>query len=107
MRLLLDHCVDWRLKKSFPSHFVRCASDMGWERFSNGVLLAAAAGQFDVLITTDQNLRHQQNLAGFTIAVIVLAAKSNNSPTCFLWSQRWRRPWAPIKPASIVEIQAP
>ena len=45
---------------------------MHWSDLSNGDLLLAAEKQFDVLITTDQQLRYQQNLADRKIAVLVL-----------------------------------
>jgi len=52
---------------------VRTAAQEGWDRLKNGDLLAAAeeAG-FDILLTTDKNIRHQQNLAGRKIAIVVL-----------------------------------
>ena len=54
-------------------HAVRTAGQEGWEKLSNGDLLTAAelAG-FDLLLTTDKNMRHQQNLAGRKIAIVVL-----------------------------------
>ena len=52
---------------------MRTAAQEGWDRLKNGDLLAAAeeAG-FDILLTTDKNIRHQQNLAGRKIAIVVL-----------------------------------
>jgi len=50
---------------------------MGWASFENGVLLAVASGKFDVLVTTDQRLKYQQNVARFQIAVVVLVARRN------------------------------
>jgi hypothetical protein len=50
---------------------------MGWASMKNGELLAVAAEQFDIFLTTDRNLSHQQNLSAFDIAVIVLVAASN------------------------------
>ncbi len=51
---------------------------MGWAGKKNGTLLSAmAAAGFEVLLTVDQNLRHQQNLAVHGVAVIVLIASSN------------------------------
>ena len=49
---------------------------MGWQQLDNGALLNAAEGAFDVFITTDQNLRYQQNLAGRTLAILVLPTTS-------------------------------
>ena len=45
---------------------------MGWSTLENGDLLRQAEGQFDVFVTTDQNLRYQQNLAGRRLAILVL-----------------------------------
>ena len=50
---------------------------MGWTAIKNGELLALAAQDFDVFVTTDRNLSFQQNLTSLAIAVIVLEAKSN------------------------------
>lgn len=49
---------------------------MGWAELDNGRLLNAAEAAFDVLVTTDQNLRHQQNLAGRRLAILVLPTTS-------------------------------
>ena len=54
-------------------HTVREAKAQGWDTFRNGDLLTAAeAAGFDVLVTTDKNIRYQQNLTDRTIAIIVL-----------------------------------
>jgi hypothetical protein len=45
---------------------------MGWFQLENGDLLAMAEGKFDVLVTTDQNLRYQQNLQGRRLAILVM-----------------------------------
>lgn len=49
---------------------------MGWAQLGNGQLLRAAASAFDLLITTDQNLRHQQNLGEANLAILVLPTTS-------------------------------
>ena len=50
---------------------------MEWASKKNGELLALAAGEFDIFLTSDRNLSHQQNLSAFDIAVIVWVAASN------------------------------
>jgi hypothetical protein len=50
---------------------------MGWSGVANGKLLALAAKQFDALVTVDQNMPYQQNIATLPVSVIVLAAASN------------------------------
>jgi hypothetical protein len=50
---------------------------MGWASKKNGELLEAAAIEFDVFLTSDRNLSHQQNVSAFDIAVVVLVAAGN------------------------------
>lgn len=77
MRVLLDECIDWRLSRDIVGHHVKTAQQMGWAAIKNGELLALASQNFDVFVTVDRNLAFQQNVAGLSIAIIVLQAKSN------------------------------
>ncbi len=76
MRILFDQGTPVPLKQHFPDHEVQTAFELGWSRLTNGDLLAAAEGRFEVLVTTDQNLRYQQSLAGRKLAVLVLPTTS-------------------------------
>lgn len=76
MRILFDQGTPVPLKQHLPGHQVETAFERGWSKLGNGELLAAAEGQFDVLVTTDQNLRHQQPLAGRKLAVLILPTTS-------------------------------
>lgn len=78
MRLLLDECVPKRLGRLLAPHDVQTVQQAGWSGIKNGALLARAAESFDVFVTVDQGIRYQQNLVGLKIAVIALAARSNN-----------------------------
>ena len=49
---------------------------MGWAELDNGSLLAAAEVKFDIFVTTDQNLRYQQNLSEVRLAILVLPTTS-------------------------------
>ncbi len=74
MRVLLDNCVDTRLCTYIENHEVVHVIDRGWDALSNGKLLSAAAADgFDVLVTVDKNLRHQQNFAKRRIGLVVLS----------------------------------
>ena len=77
MRILLDHCVPKPLRRLLPLHVVKTAREMGWDTLRNGALLAAAATSFDLMLTVDQNIKHQQNVAALPLSVIVLVAQSN------------------------------
>ncbi|HTW56728.1 MAG TPA: hypothetical protein VMD99_01215 [Terriglobales bacterium] len=73
MLILFDHGTPRGIARSLTGHEVREAQALGWDRLTNGELLAAAEESgFDVLLTTDKNIRYQQNLTGRKIAVTVL-----------------------------------
>jgi len=74
---LLDECIDWRLGRELASHEVKTARQMGWMTLKNGELLALASAQFDVFVTVDRNLSFQQDVVSFSIAVVVLQARTN------------------------------
>lgn len=79
MRVLLDENVDRRLRKTFDTrHEVLTVVACGWSGTENGELLDLAQQNFDVFVTTDKGIPHQQNLAGFDLAVILLEARSNS-----------------------------
>jgi hypothetical protein len=58
-------------------HEVRTVAAAGWSGIENGELLRLAAERFDVLITADRNLEHQQNLITLPVSVVVLVAATN------------------------------
>ena len=72
MKVLLDHCVPATLRKHLPGHHVVTAGNRGWEELGNGGLLSAAEAEIDLFITTDQNMRYQQNMSGHKIAILEL-----------------------------------
>ncbi|HEY4271714.1 MAG TPA: DUF5615 family PIN-like protein [Candidatus Udaeobacter sp.] len=72
MRILFDQGTPVPLRAFLKDHQVITASEMGWSTLSNGQLLDAAEREFDLLITTDQKLRSQQNLSGRKLAILVL-----------------------------------
>jgi len=73
MHILFDHGTPAPLRHFLTGHSVTRAQDRGWDRLRNGELLdAAEAVGFEVLVTTDKNLRFQQNLSRRQIAVVVL-----------------------------------
>ena len=80
MKVLLDECVTHYLKRDFAAYEVLTVEEAGFKGLKNGRLLEAASGQYEVLITVDQNLQYQQNLQNFSIAVIVLKAKRSTYP---------------------------
>jgi hypothetical protein len=73
MLILFDQATPVPIRQFLEGHSVRTAFQQGWDKLKNGDLLSAAeqAG-FDILLTTDKNMRYQQNLALRKIAILVL-----------------------------------
>ena len=78
MKVLLDECTPRVVKKRLPMHDISTVQEMGWAGIKNGALLKLTEAQFEVFITTDKNLRYQQNLTGRAFTVLVLP--SNQVP---------------------------
>ena len=77
MRILFDQGTPVPLRRHLPSHVVDTAFERGWSAFHNGELLDVAEHEdYDLLITTDQNLRYQQQLVDRQLAIIVLLSTS-------------------------------
>lgn len=73
MRILLDQGAPIALRQVLVGHVVHSAAYEGWDTLRNGdLLLAAEAAGFDLLVTTDKNLRYQQDLGSRRIAIVVL-----------------------------------
>lgn len=77
MKVLFDQGTPVPLRRSLSGHTVDTAFELGWATLRNGDLLDRAEAEgYDLLITTDQQLRHQQNLFGRRLAILVLCSTS-------------------------------
>lgn len=73
MRILFDNGTPLPLRHMLPGHEVTTVYSLGWHELQNGALLAKAeADGFELFVTTDQNIRYQQNLTGRALAILVL-----------------------------------
>ena len=105
MRVLLDQCVPEPLRTRFPAHDVRTARFMGWAGQRNGALLALmAADGFQVLLTVDRGLRHQQNLAAAGVAVILMTAPRNTLAYLLPLVPAVEAALATLRPGDVVEV---
>ena len=106
MRILFDNGTPRGVAAALTDHTVEEARLHGWDTLRNGELLdAAEAAGFDVFLTTDRNLRHQQNLTGRKLAIVVLG------------KGRWRliknrlaeiaAAVSAVTPGSFVEVEIP
>jgi hypothetical protein len=77
MKILFDQGTPVPLRRHLSSHIVDTAFERGWSALSNGGLLDVMEQEgYEILITTDQNLRYQQHLADRQCAIIVLLSTS-------------------------------
>lgn len=77
VKILFDQGAPVPLRRSLPGHTVDTVYERGWSGLANGDLLITAENNgYELLVTTDQNLRYQQNLTSRRIALVVLMSTS-------------------------------
>jgi hypothetical protein len=107
MRILFDHGTPKGLARVLPGHTITTAQSRGWDTLNNGALLdAAEAAALDLLLTTDRRIRYQQNLAGRTIALVVLTGTTKWSRVR-LHVERIAAAVNAATPGSYAEIEIP
>src|SRR4029450_6233644 len=105
MNILLDECAPHAVKKRLPHLAIRTVQEMGWSGVKNGKLLKLADQQFDVFITSDKNLRYQQNLATVKLAFLLLP--TNSVPVVIALLPEIEAVLNTIQSGDFVEIQMP
>jgi hypothetical protein len=107
MRIRLDECLPRPLKKALTGHDAHTVPEMGWAGTKNGELLKLMVpANFEVFLTADQNLQHQQNLRAVNIAVIVLVAPTNKLADLLPLMPSVLSALGSIKPGDLLEIDA-
>ena len=105
MNILLDECTPHAVKKRLPHLAIRTVQEMGWSGVKNGALLKLAEQRFDVFITTDKNLRYQQNLTRVQLAFLLLP--TNSVPVVIALLPQIEAALSTIQPGNFVEIPLP
>jgi len=79
MKILVDECLPAQIKDCLSpfGHECKTVRELGFGSKKNGELLALADGKWDVLLTSDKNVKYQQNMTGRKISILILCAKSN------------------------------
>jgi hypothetical protein len=106
MRILFDNGTPKPLSRSLSGHQVNFARNIGWHQLKNGELIQKAeeAG-YDLLLTTDKNIRYQQNLTARTIGIVVLG--NPQWPDVRLHLERVVIAVNAAKPGSYIEVDIP
>jgi len=102
MKILLDECTPRVLKRLLTGFEVMTVQELGWAGIKNGALLQLADEQFDVLITSDQNVKYQQNLANTRLAVVQLP--TNQVPLVTTLAPKIQQTLNVIKTGQFIEI---
>jgi len=102
MRILFDQGTPVPLRQLLSGHTVSTAYETGWSELANGDLLEAAEADFDALVTTDQNLRYQQDLTGRRLAILVLP--TTNWPKIRAHEQQVVAAINALHPGEVVEL---
>jgi hypothetical protein len=106
MLIPFDNGTSAPLRYALEGHVIVEALERGWDRLTNGELIAAAeAAGFEVLLTTDKNMRYQQNLTGRKIAFVVLG--NQQWPILRRYVQRVVDALDAAEPGSYTEVVIP
>jgi hypothetical protein len=104
-RIILDENVPWQLLRELPGHDATTAAREGWKGVANGELLRRIErGGFEVFITADRNLEHQQRIAGRPFGTIVLAPRRLKLEQLLPLAPALREAVASIRPGETVRI---
>jgi hypothetical protein len=106
VRILLDESLPRGLKGLLEGFDVVTVPEQGWQSMKNGELLRRAGDAFDVFVTADQNLEHQQNIASLSLAVVVLVAATNRLEAYASLARRLGEAVRTARPGSITRVAA-
>jgi predicted nuclease of predicted toxin-antitoxin system len=109
MRIILDECMPARLRRDLPGHQVQTVPRAGWAGIKNGKLLRliADSSQFDIFLTMDKSLPHQQQLKAFPFAVVILRAASNSIEDARTLMPEFLRRLAEFQPGHVYVLTQP
>jgi hypothetical protein len=104
MRIILDECLPRRLLRDLPSHAVTTVPGQGWAGITNGDLLKRIEPEFDIFITMDSNIIHQQNVEGLRVSLIILHGPNSRYETLQPLLAQIQNAIANAKPGFVVHL---
>jgi predicted nuclease of predicted toxin-antitoxin system len=107
VKILLDNNLDWRFARYLPLFDVVHVIHRGWADLKNGELVQAASADFDVMVTTDKNMRFQTRLDGLPLAVAVLDCSSNRLADTVIFVDRFVQALPNMVPGKFYVIEKP
>ena len=107
MRILIDECVDPRVKQLFGEHQSATVHDKGWDTLEDGPLLALAQKEFDVLPTIDGKMEFQQNIPKFQIGVVVVHVPRNQMVHYRVIQRELLLAVEEVQPGRVIHVRTP
>ena len=107
MRILIDECVDPRVKLLFGEHQAATVHEQGWDTLEDGPLLAVAQKEFDVLVTIDGSLEFQQNVSKLRLAVVVVHVPKNQLAHYRVIHNELLAAVANARPGTVAHVRTP
>ena len=104
MKIILDECLPRRLVRDLHDHSVTTVPRQGWTSLKNGELLDLVEPEFDLFITIDSSITHQQNLEKRDVGLIVLHAANSRYETLQPLVPEIRSALEQVQPGSVIHI---
>jgi len=106
MKILIDECLPAGLKGTFTGmgHECQTVRQAGYGYKNNGELLTIAEGRWNVFLTSDRNIKNQQNMAGRSVSLLILCAKSNRMKDLLPLMPACAQALLAIQPGRVAEV---
>ena len=104
MRVLIDECVDPRVKTLLSDHQPATVCEQGWSSLEDSALLSVAQAEFGAMVTIDRNLEFQQNLSKFRIGLVVVRVYKNQLIHYQALQQELARAVEQVRPGEVIHI---
>lgn len=106
MKILIDECLPAELRETFAAlgHECQTVRQAGFGSKKNGELLTLAESHWDVLLTSDRNIKYQQNMTGRRVSILILRAKSNRMRDMLPLAPACADALRSLQPGKVVEV---
>ncbi len=104
-RILFDENLPRQLRRDLSQFAIRTVQEEGWGSFKNGQLLRRAETAYDVLLTADRRMEYQQNLATFSVGVVVIVTPSLRLSVLQTVLPDLRDALSNVKPGELIRIK--
>ena len=106
MKILIDECLPDELKGTLAGmgHECQTVRMAGYGSKKNGELLTLAEGRWEVLLTSDRNIKYQQNMTGRSVSILILRAKSNRMKDLLPLMPACAQALLSVQPGQVVEV---